>query len=508
MAQIELRISSKIQKVTGMSEIMVRFFQGTSFDLYAPSEIFISPDYFEYYINREKTEKAGVKIPGNIITASKDKAEKSGFALRKSGTIVFKQRLATPEVKYHREQAECLETLKKHILDSFGAADKAELSSEWLKEVIDKFHHPEKYNIIRRNNKSFFDLVELYISRRQLAYSHARVFRVLSRVIARYEGFIRATEVTRKNFTFSIDTVTREDIEEFTDYMRHEKALSEQYPNLFAKLIENYPASVKKGHNTIEARGENTIIKMRTRLKSLFLFFAEEGITTNRPFDGVKIGTAKVGTPIYITIEERNKIADYDLEKKWKKMDDQFRKDCKMPIKTIVVCRDIFIFQCFIGCRVSDLVKLTPQHIENGILVYTPHKTKDGEDALQARVPLHPKALKLIKKYKGQDGKGRLFPFLTPQKYNDAIKVIFTMVEITRNVEVRNPLTGENEIRPINEIASSHLARRTFVGNAYFKVSDPNLIGKMSGHVEGSKAFKRYRKIEDETLKNVIDMLG
>lgn len=507
MAQIELRISSKVQKVTGKSEIMIRFFQGTSFDLYAPSGIVISPDYFEYYINREKTEKAGVKVPRNIITASKDKAEKSGFSLRKSGTIVFKQRLETPEVKYHRQQAECLEQLKKHILDCFQTADKEELSSEWLKEVIDMFHHPEKYNL-NKSSKSFFDLVELYISRRQLAESHARVFRVLSRVIARYEGYIRVTDKTRKDYSFSIDAVTRDDIEELTDYMRHEKALSEQYPKLFAKLIEDYPASVKKGHNTIEARGENTIIKMRTRLKSLFLFFAEEGLTANRPFEGIKIGTAKVGTPIYITIEERNKIADYDLEKKWPEMDEQFRKDCKMPIKTIVMCRDIFIFHCFIGCRVSDLIKLTPQHIENGILVYTPHKTKDGEDAIQARVPLHPKALELIKKYEGQDEKGRLFPFITPQKYNDAIKAIFTMAEITRNVEVRNPLTGENEIRPINEIASSHLARRTFVGNAYFKVSDPNLIGKMSGHVEGSKAFKRYRKIEDETLKNVIDMIG
>ncbi len=87
-------------------------------------------------------------------------------------------------------------------------------------------------------------------------------------------------------------------------------------------------------------------------------------------------------------------------------------------------------------------------------------------------------------------------------------QAIFTMAGVTRNVEVCNPLTGENEIRPINEIASSHLARRTFVGNAYFKVSDPNLIRKMSGHVDGSKAFKRYRKIEDETLKNVIDMIG
>lgn len=507
MAQIELRLSSKVQKVTGRSEIMVRFFQGNSFDLYAKSEIFINPEYFEYYINREKTEKMGVKVAGNIITASVEKAKEKGYALRKSGTIIFKQRLETPEFKYHREQAERLERLKNHILDCFGAADKNNMSSEWLKEMVDKFNHPEKYNI-KQTNKSFYELVELYIHRRQLAEGHARVFRVLSRCIARYEGFIRATEKARIDYTFSIDTVTRGDIEELSDYMRNEKALSDQYPKLFEKLIESYPAAVKKGHNKIQARGENTIIKMRTRLKSLFMFFVEEGLTTNRPFEGIKIGTAKVGTPIYISIEERNKIASYDLEKKWQEMDDEFRKNCGMPIQTIIMCRDVFVFHCFIGCRVSDLIKMTPKYIENNILVYTPHKTKDGEEAIQARIPLHPKALELIKKYKGLDEKGRLFPFITPQKYNDAIKAIFTMAEITRNVEVRNPLTGENEIRPINEIASSHLARRTFIGNAYFKVTDPNLIGKMSGHVEGSKAFKRYRKIEDETLKDVIDLIG
>ena len=507
MAQIELRLSSKVQKVTGRSEIMIRFFQGTSFDLYAKSEIFISPEFFEYYINREKTEKSGVKIAGNAITTSIEKAKEKGYALRKSGTIVFRQRLETPEVKYHREQVERLEKLKKHILDHFESATKAELSSEWLKEVVDMFNHPEKYNI-KQTNKSFYELVELYIHRRQLAEGHARVFRVLSRCIARYEGFIRATEKARKDYTFSIDTVTRGDIEELSDYMRNEKALSDQYPKLFEKLIESYPAAVKKGHNKIQARGENTIIKMRTRLKSLFIFFVEEGMTTNRPFEGIKIGTAKVGTPIYISIEERNIIASYNLEKKWQEMDDEFRKNCGMPIQTIIMCRDVFVFHCFIGCRVSDLIKMTPKYIENNILVYTPHKTKDGEEAIQARIPLHPKAIELINKYKGMDAKGRLFPFISADKYNDVIKAIFTMCEITRNVEWRNPLTGENEIRPINEIASSHMARRTFIGNAYFKVTDPNLIGKMSGHVEGSKAFKRYRKIEDETLKNVIDMIG
>ena len=101
-------------------------------------------------------------------------------------------------------------------------------------------------------------------------------------------------------------------------------------------------------------------------------------------------------------------------------------------------------------------MKFTPQYIENKILAYTPKKTDDQEEAIQARVPLHPKAIELIKKYKGQDKKGRLFPFVSAQKYNDAIKAIFTMAGITRNVEVRNSLTGEYELRPINEIVNDN----------------------------------------------------
>lgn len=509
MAQIELRISSKVQKETGMCEVLIRFFQGTKFNTRAKSGIFVSPEFFEYYIDRDKTEKLGVKIPGNLTTSTTEKADKHHYVLRQSGVIVVKQRLETPEVRYHREQSAKLDELKKFIIDKYEANRDIQMTSDWLQLVIDKFHNPVKYEIKPQNKGSFFELVEEYIEKRQLAESHARVYRVLSRAIARYQGFVKATDIDRSNYEFDIDKVTKEDIEDLTYYLRNEKKLSDEYPELFKKLINEYPAAIKKGHNYLEERGDNTIIKMRTRLKSLFLFFYEEGLTTNRPFDGVKIGTAKVGTPIYITIEERNKIADTNLEAIWETMDKDFKKKCKMPIQTIVMCRDIFVFHCFIGCRVSDLVKLTPQHINNGILVYTPHKTKDeGDEPIQARVPLHDKAKELIEKYKGMDKKGRLFPFISAQKYNDAIKAIFTMSGITRNVEVRNTLTGENEIRPINEIAASHLARRTFVGNAYFKVSDPNLIGKMSGHVDGSKAFKRYRKIEDETLKNVIDMIG
>jgi hypothetical protein len=39
------------------------------------------------------------------------------------------------------------------------------------------------------------------------------------------------------------------------------------------------------------------------------------------------------------------------------------------------------------------------------------------------------------------------------------------------------------------------------------KVKDPNVVAKMTGHVEGSKAFSRYRDIDDDMLKEVIDMI-
>jgi len=65
----------------------------------------------------------------------------------------------------------------------------------------------------------------------------------------------------------------------------------------------------------------------------------------------------------------------------------------------------------------------------------------------------------------------------------------------------------ESVIKPLNEIASSHLARRCFVGNLYKQVKDPNLVGELSGHKQGSKAFARYREIDEEIKKELVSLL-
>lgn len=45
------------------------------------------------------------------------------------------------------------------------------------------------------------------------------------------------------------------------------------------------------------------------------------------------------------------------------------------------------------------------------------------------------------------------------------------------------------------------------IGNIYKKVKDPNMVGALSGHKEGSRAFARYRNIDDDMKKEMIGYL-
>jgi len=74
-------------------------------------------------------------------------------------------------------------------------------------------------------------------------------------------------------------------------------------------------------------------------------------------------------------------------------------------------------------------------------------------------------------------------------------------------VTILDQETREEVQKPLDEVTSSHMARRSFIGNIYKKVKDPNLVGALSGHKEGSKAFARYRATNDDMKKELIGML-
>ena len=155
--------------------------------------------------------------------------------------------------------------------------------------------------------------------------------------------------------------------------------------------------------------------------------------------------------------------------------------------------------------RVGDLYQLTLRNIVGGAVEYVPSKTcnKSGKTV---RVPLNETAIEIIERYKENDRES-LLPFISQQKYNVAIKQMLKLAGINRIVTIINKTTRVEEQHPIYEVASSHMARRNFIGNLYNKVQDPDTIGSMTGHVEGSKAFARYRTIDDNLKKRLVSLL-
>lgn len=141
----------------------------------------------------------------------------------------------------------------------------------------------------------------------------------------------------------------------------------------------------------------------------------------------------------------------------------------------------------------------------DGAIEYIPRKTKEDRP-ITVRVPLNETARRLIAKYRDPNRES-LFPFNTEQDYNRKIKEAFRRAGLDRMVTVLDQQTRQEIQRPLYEVASSHMARRTFIGNIYKKVKDPNLVGALSGHKEGSRAFARYRTIDDDLKKEMIGFL-
>lgn len=236
-------------------------------------------------------------------------------------------------------------------------------------------------------------------------------------------------------------------------------------------------------------RGRNTVNGYLKKFKSFVLWAKGEDLMPSNPFRRFKIARDVYGTPYYISLEERHQIEQADLSSRPK----------------LAIQRDIFVFHCCLGCRVGDLKRLTTANLIDGEIHYIAQKTKSGNPKT-IKIPLNETAMAIVEKY-ADPNRESLLPFISDQKYNYAIKEIFTLAGITRNVVVRNSVTGEQEIRPINEIASSHMARRTFVGNLFKKFKDQSLISELSGHVPNSREFARYREIDSELKREMVSVI-
>ena len=373
-----------------------------------------------------------------------------------------------------------IHNLRKYIRQCYDKDVKKNIiSKEWLVGVLVKYSKEKDAPAPKEKSINFEKLFTRFLEEHRLAETRKRQMLVVMRAVMRFELYKQKTG--NKSFRFNIKTITNATMKEFWNFLKDEHTISAEHPELYKE--------VKDCQSVISKRSNNTLVGFMKRLKVFFSWCIDEKLIIDSPLADFEMPTEKYGTPIYITKEEMHKIYAHDFSYK----------------PHLERQRDIFIFQCCIGCRVGDLVRLTKNDIINGTLEYIASKTIE-ENQKTIVVPLNKTALAILEKYKDHEGP-TLLPFITQPKYNDAIKIIFKEAGITRNVTYLNPLTEKEEKVPINTIASSHMARRTFVGNLYKQVLDPNIVASMSGHAENSRAFSRYREIDKEIKTNAVNLL-
>ena len=211
-----------------------------------------------------------------------------------------KERINTKKVcapDYRRDIDNRVNERKQLVTDVYEANRDSITNSSDLEKLIDDTLHPKTKKV---QDMGFFEVFELFLAKRDLSASEFKNYKSLERSLFRYECFAKRSN---KSFAIRLNEVDKDMIEDFVDYCRNEYELINEYPHFFAPILESYPllGQIKRKTSQIEKRGSNTIIKYQQRLKAFFNWCVEEGIIEKTPFVGVKVSSAKYGTPFYIT---------------------------------------------------------------------------------------------------------------------------------------------------------------------------------------------------------------
>lgn len=360
----------------------------------------------------------------------------------------------------------------------------------WLRELVKRYLHPEDYvsgqDEAAEDGNCLIAHFRRYLSRHAVSKGRMCCMKSTLKKLQRYELYQRQMK-GRKGFTLYLDTLEADDLRDIWEFIGQEYQLYESFPAFY----EQFKMWRNKQPVPMSSNGMSNIFK---HIRSFLNWSIKQGLTTNERWRGFTVRQEAYGTPIYLTLEERDRILDMDLG----------------GFPRLERHRDMFIFQCLIGCRMGDLYRMTNDNIKGDFIEYYPHKGIGGykrdTEGMLCRVPLNEKAKALLEKHR-DPRRDTLFPCLNKTLYNEDIKVIVMLSGIDRMVVVPDPKTREMVERPLYTEVTTHTARKTFIANLYKLVKDPNLIASMTGHCENSRAFRRYREIDDDMKEEIVCMI-
>ena len=207
----------------------------------------------------------------------------------------------------------------------------------------------------------------------------------------------------------------------------------------------------------------------------------EDGLTSNNTFTHRKFKSinSKSDT-VYLTTDEIKALQGLDL--------------ANQPRYERV--RDMFVIGCYTALRHSDLSKVKPENIENGMIDMI--QTKTGKQVI---IPMAKVVVDILAKY------SNTLPGISNQKYNEYLYEVCKKCKVLEKEITIHEIKGGKKItivKPKYEFISSHTARRSMATNEY-KAGDLEISEIMA--ITGHKTEKSFYKYIRETPKGTAERI-
>lgn len=256
---------------------------------------------------------------------------------------------------------------------------------------------------------------------------------------------------------------------------RNKKIHFNQINESFYKSLLAYCISEKR-------HSANTLRRNMGMFKTFLYWALEKGHTYKNDFQKFKMPKAQQTDEVALTMEQVQEVFEYD-----------FSKNTKLER-----VRDLFVFGCSTGMRISNYSKIQKKDIQDGVIKVRDFKNPDKS----LEIPLNDFSIYILEKYDYN------LPKISNQKFNEYIKDVFQAVGFDHNVKKTIKIGKEliEKITPFYERISSHTARRSFITIMKNKKIPDKVIMGMTGH-KSLEVFNKYYKPNDDEKKDFMKVV-
>ena len=348
-----------------------------------------------------------------------------------------------------------------------------------------------KYRVIKRQldrySNFFSDTIQNYkLANRDILIADIKAdfdveFKRTSAVSNKFfEVYDLFLEMKRNDFTDggnSKTTINRYEynkklLQGFQDYRRKQLHFN-QVNNTFYNSFLGYCVEEKE-------HSANTLRRNVGLFKTFMYWALDNGHTYKADFQKFKAPKGQQTDEVALTFEQVNEVFEYDLSGN----------------KRLERVRDLFVFGCSTGMRISNYGKIEKKDIQDGIIKVRDRKNIDKS----LEVPLNDFSKYILKKYDYR------LPKITNQRFNDYIKEVFQLIGYNEDVKKTMKVGNEiiEHINPFYERVSSHTARRSFITIMKNKKIPDKIIMSYTGH-RSLEVFNKYYKPSNADKKDFMN---